>query len=73
MKSTIEMAEKEQNFNYPCIKQSETTKTVILFTEPKKGFVLNCSTGTYTMGSFYEDWDEKKFKPLNGRVILENN
>ena len=70
MKSTIEGNEREVEYSYPCLKESD--HVVTLFTGEGIGTVVYKKLGGYHVGYYSTTWDQSLFSPYHGRVILEN-
>jgi len=53
--------------DYPCVKISKSTGTVVLFTGPKEGVIIVKDRGG-ELGTVSNDWAESAFRVFNGTV-----
>ena len=71
----------EQQLEYPCLMESTLTGAVVLFVGEHEGMqVTKEETPENTgcgLGHYSEDWnasyDSERWKPFNGKIILEND
>ena len=63
----------EKLLNFPKLMESVNSSTVVLFTSPSYGTVVNSGTeGLYELGYISTNWEMSEFKDYEGRIILEN-
>ncbi len=75
MKSVITNQEVQQEDEYPCLKVSEDTGNVVLFTKVNTGTIVYIGVGSpsyYKVGEYCDEWAEELFEPFNGTVQLSN-
>lgn len=71
MKVEVIKEEKKTERKYPYLGEAKSG-IVVLFLEPKVGIVLRTNS-TYYTGEYRCDWHEDFFKPLEGKITLQND
>lgn len=73
MKSVLNPESKPKKLEYPCLKVSQRTGRVILFTALNTGATLYHPRGSHLIGTHCSSWGEGLFDPYSGEVILSND
>ena len=73
----IEEKTQDKPLDYPVLMQSKTNGQIVLFTEEKKGTVLNSGNSGYDVGCHSESWESANNKDTwqryTGSVNLSND
>ena len=67
--------EKKQENEFPCLMKSNGGKVVLMTERSRdcgKGTVVDSGLGVHKVGYYSDSWSFRDFKPLQGKIILEN-
>ena len=74
MKSEIIQEQPEDTaIEYPCLMQSRTTKTIVLFLREMEGTIVKIGNHPFTIGQVFDDFDMDNFKVFKGKLVLSND
>lgn len=71
MKVGVIKEDKEAKLTYPYLGE-DVDGFIILFSAPYTGVVLKTDS-FYEVGHYCMNWNEEKFTPIEGKVILQND